>query len=175
MSLGDFERVLPALASIRLDHPRDIDWVHISESLGTGLPPDFMDLSEHYSSFAIDDFLSVRLPRPGMERRYVASLQRDLRDLEELRSADAAGGYAPYPENHGLLPWGETIDGDRFYWRTLGSDGSKWTVVIAGRNGDWVEFDGSLTSYLAGLVSGEVAPDGLPPDFPGSSPSVKGY
>ncbi|OIJ86741.1 hypothetical protein BIV24_26070 [Streptomyces colonosanans] len=94
-------------------------------------------------------------------------------NLGDLRDSGMSHGYVPFPESGGLVPWGDSIDGDVFYWRTNGGDPQGWTVLVSGHNDDWCEFEMGVTEYLAGLVSGTVPPDGLPPDFPGATPVVE--
>ncbi|WP_327247785.1 hypothetical protein [Streptomyces sp. NBC_01320] len=52
-------------------------------------------------------------------------------------------------------------------------DPRSWTILGSGHHDDWCEFKGTLTEYLAGLVTGAVPPDGLPPDFPGATPAIE--
>lgn len=81
-------------------------------------------------------------------------------------------GYAPFPEPGGLVLWGDSCLGDRFYWCTRG-DPESWNVLVCGRNDDWVGYDGSLTSYLAAKIRRVVPPDGLPPNFPSPTPLIE--
>ncbi|MGA4840063.1 hypothetical protein [Streptomyces sp. G45] len=121
----------------------------------------------------IDEFLAILIPSPGGERFFISGVRRLLDLLRHRRDRGASHGYVPYPEAHGLLPWGSSSEGDIFYWKTSDEGPDSWTILVSGRNDDWCEFQGSLTEYLAGLVSGAVPPDGLPPDFPGRTPTVE--
>lgn len=165
---------LPALSSIESTGLiNQIDWMMIFRELGTELPSDYLALAGKYPPFTLDEFLAVRIPRNGGEQYYVEGLRNQMRELGELRDDGRSRGYVPYPEPGGLICWGSSCDGDGFYWRTSGGSPDLWGIVVRGANDDWHEFSGSLTAYLAGLVSGEVSPDGLPPDFPGPSPLVE--
>ncbi|GHC69572.1 hypothetical protein GCM10010349_44470 [Streptomyces flavofungini] len=172
MSVQDLERVLPALLRHRAPTARTIDWDALSGALGTALPSDFMELTEKYPALAIGDFLAIHIPDPGEEHSFVEGMREDLEVLGDLRDSGMSHGHVPYPEARGLLPWGDSSDGDLFYWKTTDEGPDTWTILVSGRNDDWCEFKGGLTEYLAGLVSGTVPPDGLPPDFPGRTPSV---
>ncbi|WP_405660191.1 hypothetical protein [Streptomyces sp. RK9] len=172
MSVQELEQELPELLRHRAPATRAIDWEGISEALGTALPSDFTELSEKYPALAIDDFLSIHIPAPGEERYFISGTRKLLDALRDRRDAGRSHGYVPHPEPGGLLPWGDSSDGDLFYWRTTDEGPDTWTILVSGRNDDWCEFRGGLTEYLAGLVSGAVPPDGLPPDFPGRTPSV---
>uniref|UniRef100_UPI002F90D346 hypothetical protein n=1 Tax=Streptomyces virginiae TaxID=1961 RepID=UPI002F90D346 len=151
---------------------RGIDWIAIASRLGTLFPDDYVDLANSYPSFVIDDFLSVHIPDRGDEERWGSGRLDVLAPLDSLWMSGMSQGYTPYPEPGGLIMWGDSCDGDSFYWRTTGDSPNSWTIVVAGANDDWSEFQGSLTDYLAGLITGDVAPYGLPPDFPGRTPAV---
>ncbi|MFD3516655.1 hypothetical protein [Streptomyces sp. NPDC058657] len=166
------ETVFPAL-KVHKRIQGKVHWEAIAQGLGTPLPPDFIELSEWYPSFILADFLAIHLPGPGEEAGFVAGCRDDREDLEDLRDAGMSHGYVPYPEPGGLIAWGGSQEGDVFYWKTSESGPSSWTIVVSGRNDDWCEFQGTLTEYLAGLISGKVSPDGLPPNFPGHNPLVE--
>lgn len=170
--LRELEGVLPDLRSYRINGGRSIDWGYVEREVGTSFPADFVELSEAYPPFVLDDFLSVHIPQVGRERNFVSGIRRMLATLTSLRNDGMSHGYVPFPETGGLIPWGDSCDGDDFYWRTGGNHPDEWTILVSGRNDDWCEYEATLTQYLAGLVSGTVPPDGLPPDFPGNSPTV---
>ncbi|MGA4838854.1 hypothetical protein [Streptomyces sp. G45] len=167
------EQELPELLRHRATETRAINWGEISAELGTELPADFKALSEAYPPLTIDEFLAILIPTPGAERFFISGVRRLLDMLRHRRDRGASRGYVPYPEEHGLLPWGSSSEGDIFYWKTSDGGPDSWTILVSGRNDDWCEFQGSLTEYLAGLVSGAVPPDGLPPDFPGRTPTIE--
>src|SRR5262245_46890531 len=48
-------------------------------------------------------------------------------NLEELRSIDKP--YPVYPVKGGLLPMGDSVDGDEVYWLTSGQP-DKWKIVV---------------------------------------------
>ncbi|GAA4574444.1 hypothetical protein GCM10023176_41450 [Micromonospora coerulea] len=173
VSLRELEEALPALLGIRSAERRLIDWEFVRRETGVVLPSDFVALAEAYPPFTVDDFLGLHIPSAGEEQYFVRGLQEGLRNLSELRDAGMSHGHPPYPEPGGLLPWGDSAEGDTFYWRTTGAEAESWTVLIASHNDDWCEYDGSLTSYLAAKVRGTVPPDGLPPDFPSRMPVVE--
>ncbi|MFE7587064.1 SMI1/KNR4 family protein [Streptomyces gardneri] len=172
LKIDRLEQAVPALGLIKSAQPRTLNWAAVSAELGTGLPQDFMELAERYPAFIMADFLSLHLPDPGEEVGFVRGMKETFRSLAELHEEEMTEGYVPYPEPGGLIPWGDSAEGDNFYWHT-GPDGpDSWTVVVETRNGYWGTYDGTLTEYLTGLVTGTVEPDGLPPDFPGENPTV---
>ncbi|WP_189931469.1 hypothetical protein [Streptomyces sulfonofaciens] len=152
---------------------RAVDWRLIAGELGTRLPGDYVELVHRYQGLVIDDRLGIRMPRPGWERWYVDGMRDCLQELEVCWTTGDSGGHLPYPRPRGLMPWGGSIDGDTFYWRTHPDGPEAWTVVVCGADNGWEEVERDLTGYLAGLVLGELEPCGaLSPDFPGSAPSV---
>ncbi|GHA14319.1 hypothetical protein GCM10010329_41520 [Streptomyces spiroverticillatus] len=175
MSLHELERTLPAIRQYRAMQRQTVNWDFISAELGTMLPTDFMSLSEEYTPLVIGDFLALQTPIPGRESSYVRGIRRLLGDLESLVGSGMAHGYVDHPNAGGLLPWGSSNEGDLFYWRTNVDSPDSWGIVVSGHNDDWNSFNGSLTDYLSGLVSGLVDPDGLSPDFPGPDPLVESY
>jgi hypothetical protein len=135
-----------------------IDWTLIADALGTRLPEDYVELAHRYQGLVIDNWLGVRMPRPGLEPSYVEAMREDLLDLEDAWMAGDSGGHVPFPRQRGLLPWGGSIDGDTFYWRTHPDGPQAWTVVVCDACDSWEEVNRDLTGYLAGLVLGEVEP-----------------
>ncbi|MCX4489930.1 hypothetical protein OG890_39260 [Streptomyces anulatus] len=173
MSLQELEEAVPALLDIRCAEPRGVDWDFIRHETGVALPPDFIALAEVYPRFVVDDFLGMHIPSPGKERNFVRGVRGMLANLAELRDAGMSHGYVPFPEPGGLFPWGESTEGDVFYWKTSDADSAAWSVLTSGHNDDWCTYAGGVTSYLAGLVRGTVPPNGLPPDFPGPTPVIE--
>jgi hypothetical protein len=172
LSLSHLERTLPGLLEHRVPVRRNIDWARIERGLGTRLPSDFVELSEAYAPLIIDDFLALHMPVPGEEDKFVSVAQGILENLASLRESDMSHGHVPFPEKGGLIPWGDSDEGDMLYWRTRGDNPDEWTVVVSGAWDDWPEFPGSLTEYLAGLISGTVPAEGLPQGFPGPDPVI---
>lgn len=119
MTLRALENALPGLARIK-STDRSINWPAIASRLGTRFPDDYVDLANSYPSFVLDDFLSVHIPDRGDEERWGSGRLDVLAPLESLRTSGTAHGNSPYPEPGGLIMWGDSCDGDGFYWRTRG-------------------------------------------------------
>ncbi|MFF2653215.1 hypothetical protein [Streptomyces sp. NPDC058045] len=163
-----------ALVRVRVPDAQQgpVDWPLIERALDTPLPGDYVDLVHRYHGLVIDDWLGVRMPRPGSERYYVEGILSCLDALDRARRDGRAGGHIPYPGPGGLLPWGGSLDGATFYWRTSPAGPERWTVVVQAAGGEWDEVPRNLTGCLAGLVLGDIRPQGLPPYFPAPDPSV---
>ncbi|GHJ35158.1 hypothetical protein Sm713_07670 [Streptomyces sp. TS71-3] len=184
------ERALPALTELIAPRPGvgapghglrsrspgtgcAVDWKLIADELGTELPVDYVELVRRYQGLVIDNRLGIRMPWPGWERWYIDATRECLQELEDCWLTRDSGGHVPYPRPRGLIPWGGSIDGDTFYWRTHPDGPEAWTVVVCGADDVWVEVERDLTGYLAGLVLGEIEPcGGLSKGFPGATPSV---
>ncbi|WP_392508558.1 hypothetical protein ACF3NT_04200 [Naumannella halotolerans] len=67
-----------------------------------------------------------------------------------------------------------TQNGDACFWHITGEDPETWTVVVdAARDPAWERFDMSTTSFLYGVLSGSVAVEALPADFPSGNPAFR--
>jgi hypothetical protein len=72
--------------------------------------------------------------------------------------------YAIYPEPGGVLPWGETDNGDRLFWLTTGLP-NEWTILMNEvRSSDFELFECSMTEFLRGLITGDIQSDIIPYD-----------
>ncbi|MGW4373881.1 hypothetical protein ACWEJ7_09465 [Streptomyces albidoflavus] len=176
MSLLELENALPTLRD-QASTPRKIDWPKIERALGTPLPRDFKELSGRYRYLLLDAFLSVHIPAPGAEDIYCESVWDLISALDHLTGPGTEHPNGPYRAGRagGLIPWASSPEGDYWYWRVTGADPDRWPVVVGNRQADWEEWaevEETATSYLAGLVRGEIPGHGLPEGFPGRAPSV---
>lgn len=156
------ERSIPGLPALRRPTPAVIDWAGLEEGLGTGLPADYKHLAEWYPAFAVGDFLLVRLPEPGDEGSHLQAT-RDTLDVLVDAWLEPGLGLSAHPAPGGLLPWGESCDGDHFMWTTTGRSPQEWTVTVASRGGAWWHYGGGAVQFLAEYCNGAVEPWGLPP------------
>lgn len=157
----------------RASVPSRVDWRVLREVLGTDHPSDFVELSEWYPGLVFDEFVSIHTLDPGLERECPGSILKESESFAQMNGG--AQDYRAWPHPFGPVQWGDSIDGDCFYWKTHPDGPESWTIVVGGRNDDWVEFQGSMTEYLTALVLGTVPPDGLPPDFPRWPPVIETY
>jgi hypothetical protein len=72
--------------------------------------------------------------------------------------------YPVYPEPDGLLPWGQTENGDRLFWRTHGSPNNWHIVINEVRSSIFEAFDGSMTKWIHGLITGAIESTIIPYD-----------
>jgi hypothetical protein len=61
-----------------------------------------------------------------------------------------------YPEHQGLLPWGNTIDGDVLYWKTVGPP-DKWPTVIAEvKSANFETYNLTMTEFVRSVITEEL-------------------
>lgn len=134
----------------------DGPWEPVEAYLGTALPDDYKALARLYGRGTFMGLLSVNLPG-DRDRR--GSLEGEFRMAGAMVNYGVPVPYAVWPEPGGLLNIGLTAFNDRLFWLTR-SDPAEWRVVVWDRAFQRLEtFDCSLTGFLAGLATGEIAPE----------------
>jgi hypothetical protein len=108
----------------------------VQSCLGITFPADYVEYRGRYTHLLVDRFLTVTGPAPGDELAYVNGTVEHLQLVREMAADDMTEGYLPHPEVDGLFPWGESSEGDMFFWRVSGSDPNQWPSVVFTRNGD---------------------------------------
>jgi hypothetical protein len=171
LTLGDLERVAPALLPHRSATARPVDWQLLRTNLGITFPADYREYVDHYPALSYDDFMMIVVPEPGNESGYLRGAFETLQMMARLAERDMTEDYTFHPHEGGLFPWGESNEGDLFFWRMNGPDPDRWPAVVHTSNGDWWEHEGGLVSLMVGLIDGSVEHRGLPPE-PGPNPTV---
>lgn len=133
-------------------------WEPVEAYLGTELPHDYKDLVLFYGRGRFQELLYVNLPG-SPDRR--GTLQGELDLAREMVNYGVPVPYPAWPEPGGLLNVGLTEFNDRLFWLTRGEP-SEWRIVAWDRAYQKLEtFDCDLTDFLAGLATGEIAPEGF--------------
>jgi hypothetical protein len=133
-------------------------WEPVEASLGTALPDDYKELARLYGRGTFMGLLSVNLPG-DRDRR--GNLEGELGRAGAMVNYGVPVPYPVWPEPGGLLNIGLTAFNDRLFWLTRG-DPAEWRIVVWDRAFQRLEtFDCGLTGFLAGLATGEIAPDGF--------------
>ncbi|MEU6227580.1 SMI1/KNR4 family protein [Streptomyces sp. NPDC047042] len=171
MRLFDLENGLRRLRALRHNSTRGVDWPALKLLLGVDLPTDYKEFADAYPALEIGGFLRVWSPACGREEEFIEGVHYELEILRELQEDDAAEGCLAYPEHGGLLPWGGSVEGDVFYWRTSHGNPDHWPVVAGGRDGSWWECEAGVLGFLVGMIDGtadrgELAAGILGPDSP---------
>ncbi len=138
-------------------------WLAVSSALGVRPPEDYVFFIKLYGTGAIDDFLHVYNPfARNANLNLLANIGRDLFGLRELKAESPS--YYPFPiyfEPGGVLPWGVSIDGDLYCWRTTGLTG-RWTTTVIPRHSGVEDFPVGMAVFLASLLSGSLASSAFP-------------
>ncbi len=153
------------------DHPVGAigDWARVEAEVGLRLPSDYRALVAMYGAWMFDGFLEVLTPfslHGGGLLEF--GLHTVLEGMREARDAGVPIPFPLHPEPAGLLPWGDTANGDWCYWVTRPrEEPDRWSVAIQGsRSTDFWEHPGPLSAALADLLTGRARPPILPPEFP---------
>ena len=139
-------------------------WGSIETAVGTTLPPDFKAFARLYGSGYFMEFMGIPVPRSSDRgvayARWVGEICRGFRGL--------SSPYPMWPDVGGLFPAGSTDNGDYIFWLPVG-DAESWKVVVWDRGGvvdeEFEAFDCDLTDFIAGLVTGDIAPEAFPDDL----------
>ena len=136
----------------------DGPWEPVEAHLGTALPSDYKDLVRLYGRGRFMDFLMINLPGDP-ERRGSLAGEQDM--AREMINYGVPVPYPVWPAPGGLLNVGVTEFNDRIFWLPRG-DPADWRVVVWDRALQRLEtFDCDLTAFLAGVATGETAPEGF--------------
>lgn len=158
-AIAALERAVPGLVELRRRERAVFDWPAVEEALGTALPSDFKALAEWYPAFELDDFLGLSTPLPGEESDRAKAWARELEEGDpELRPTELASTV--------LMLWGDSKEGDEFFWSVLGDDPDLWPVTISSHNSAWWHYEAGMVQFLAELCDGTLDPWALPPVKP---------
>jgi hypothetical protein len=156
---------------------RTVDWPTLETELGLRLPHDYRDLVETYGPGSFDEFIHIYQPNSPLREVDLAH-QRE-RAIWALKKLQEGGEEIPYSltDPVQLLPFGRTDNGDVCYWFMHDADDpNAWTVVVnAARDSRWVEYLGTVTSFLADVLSGTFEVAVFPDDFPSEEPFFEPY
>ncbi|WP_406279552.1 SMI1/KNR4 family protein [Embleya sp. NBC_00896] len=164
--VDELESIIPALLPCRADLVASPDWPSIERDLGTALPHDYRCLADRYrSTLRLDNFIGIALPRAGKEDLFVHNVRDQLANLAMFAEDGDAGGYSAFPVPDGLLPWGESIEGDTFYWHTAGNP-DEWSVVVNTSYDGWYPYPESAVGFLVRFFGRRAPVKGFPPNLP---------
>ena len=142
-------------------------WGEVTKRFGDVLPTDYMFFIQRYGTGEIGGWLTVL--NPFAENAHLNLFIYGFQLLAALRQIKTEFPKdLPYPlfyEPSGLLPWGISIDGDIFCWRTDGLSGN-WPVVVIGRHTSPEEFQMPFSQFLHGVLTKELKTLACPEDLP---------
>lgn len=160
--IDDCVERLASVVGLAVAEAARYDWVSVEASLGgLRLPADYKRLVETFPAGRFQRFVSII--RPGDKAHsgdeYLGYYRFRLEDMRMARADEADPAVFPYPifpEEGGLLPWGEGPRGELFYWRTGAAEPSSWDVVVSDQTWTkWDRFTGTTCQFLMHVVSNE--------------------
>jgi hypothetical protein len=136
-------------------------WEPIEAQLKTALPPDYKDFVRVYGSGYWMQFFGIYVPR---SRNPNVRLESQVPAICAT-FFDDENPYPLWPDPGGLIPVGQTDNGDYMFWLSQGPP-ADWGVVVWDRGLFGFErFDCDLTTFLARLATGEILPKEFPEDL----------
>ncbi|QTD95751.1 SMI1/KNR4 family protein [Streptomyces cyanogenus] len=145
------------------------DWAAVEEQLGTELPQDYKELVDTYGGGLFDE--NVWLLEPGCPRPRYDLIAMDAQCRESLQLLWDRGEPRPAEldqEGARLIPWAYEDEGGEvlYFLSTPGQKPENWPILInEGRGPEWERHAGPCTSFLLGLMTGEIESEYFP-DMP---------
>jgi hypothetical protein len=129
-------------------------WAEIQAELGTELPGDYKELCE---AFGVGEFSQMVLVLCAAESG-VGDLLRVWRVL--LENDDSSDGpFLPYRihtpgTTGGLIPWGTSRAGDKFFWQVTDGTTDTWPVLAKMEDAeDWDRYEMTATEFLYRILT----------------------
>lgn len=155
--------------------PSQTEWRDAERRLGTSLPADYRKYVSVYGTAGFGASIWIFTPTAKnsyfnlvdqAERLLAADRQmRDFVGRDEFR-------LRLFPELGGLLPFGNTSNGDVLYWETIGEP-DDWSVCVReSRDVTCERFALSMSAFLDGVLTGRVKGRAFPDGFPPSRPTI---
>jgi hypothetical protein len=130
-------------------------WQVTESMIGTELPPDYKAFINTYGSGLIGNFIYLWHP---FTRKPYMNLILQLTEFQSLATSDfeATLPHPIYPAPNGLLPFGNTINGDTLFWITTHSP-AEWTLLILDRSThDQQVYAGKIIDFFADLLENKI-------------------
>ncbi len=162
MLIDELVETAPPPAS-PVDRGSDDKWGAVTEYFGKTLPMDYMAFIDRYGTVVLNDLLRIFNPFAREEHQNLINRFPYLLSILSGNKEEAPE-LCPYPlmfEPGGLLPWGDTVDGDIFCWTTSGMSG-RWKIVVLNRYDEPQEFDHSMVAFLLATLRGEIECSAIP-------------
>jgi hypothetical protein len=141
-------------------------WQAVEHELGLVLPTDYREFVVTYGSGLFAQF--YRVYNPFAASKYTAlatSVQRVCAAAREIKCEwPDQVPYPIYPEQPGLVPWGNDENGNDYYWLTEGASDT-WRVLSDEVRGEgFRDYGCTMTEFLARVLLGEI--EALAGDYP---------
>jgi hypothetical protein len=162
MSITELRILLPT-PSAPEQVPTEDDWHNAEQTLGTELPLDYKEFLDAYGSGKIDDFLWVLMPAdPNPYGNLITYWREQKAVFEVMQKGCAPLPFDLHPASPGLLPLGQTDNGDTMFYLCIGMP-NDWRIAWLPSRGDLQVFELGLTAFLAAAMRHEL--DVLPNDL----------
>ncbi len=162
MLIDELVEIAPPPAS-PVDIGGEEEWGTVTAYFGKALPVDYMAFIDRYGTVVLNRLLRVFNPFAQHKHQNLIDRFPNLLSIFS-ETKEEFPQLCPYPlmfEPGGLLPWGETIDGDVFCWTTSGMSG-RWKTVVMNRYDEPQEFDHSMVAFLLAAIRGELECSAIP-------------
>ena len=164
MAIDDLTEILPMPPGIPV--AGSAYWVKAETELGSRLPEDYKAFVDGYGPGRIAEFIGIYSPFTyNVHANLISQAAVQLGALRQLETD--FGEVCPYPLfplPGGLLPFGQTDNGDGLYWLTTGEP-DDWSVVIGESRGPRFEpHQCGMAAFLAELLTGRRSSAFFPDD-----------
>jgi HEAT repeat protein len=157
--LGALLRLMPAPAE-PFDPGEPGLWPDVERQIGLRLPTDYKAFIGTYGSGRVGEFLNIA--DPFSDNPYIRDLpQETLQAYRDIRKWEHIP-FPIHPEPGGLVPWGDTDNGDVMFWVADPPDEpDRWSIAINEvRSPFWYTYPGPLVRFLCDWITG--GPDVVP-------------
>ncbi len=165
MAIEQLKKIVPPP-----QRPFEVDslenWQEIEQKLGLVLPSDYRDFIFAYGSGLFAQFYRVYNPFASSEWTALeASIKRICNAEREIkRGFPDCVPYQIYPEEAGIVPWGNDENGNEYFWLTHGAPDT-WLVLSDEMRGEgFREYGCSMTEFLTRVLLGQI--EALAGDYP---------
>ena len=165
MSIQELKKLVPPP-----DRPSEVGsleaWREIERKIGLVLPSDYRDFIFTYGSGLFAQFYRVCNPfDPSEWISLYASVERVCNSEGEIkRKFPDQVPYPIYPQEAGILPWGNDENGNEYFWLTQGAPDT-WLVLSDEVRGEgFREYGCSITEFLTKVLIGHI--EALASDYP---------
>jgi hypothetical protein len=165
MSIAKLVTLLPPPA-----HPRDTgssnQWLAGEARLQSALPRDYKAYIDMYGTGVIGYLVRPHNPFASAPLFDLFAQIETITHTRRFYAASFGADWCPYPlypELDGLLPWGNTLDGDTLFWHMHGPADSWSTIIAEVKSKTFETFAGSMSEFLYAIIQGTFQSDILAP------------
>jgi hypothetical protein len=166
MSTLELQRLMPVPARTAFV-PAESDWQDAERALGVTLPSDYKDFLHVYGSGRLDDFMEIFNPASPHEHNNLIECWKKQREVfAYMQKGNAPLRIDLHPAKPGLLPIGQTDNGDTIFYVVDGEPAAWAIAVLESRGRDVKVFEMPLTAFLVAGLRHEIG--ALPDDLAGA-------